>query len=270
MEGHSSLLKRGKLFLPRYLTGKVFSNNFARVVSKLSNSLGLGMKQPYHNDFVEVCEIEGTQEVDFALMTSHGRPLIFLELESLSRSQFYIFTDGQVVSGPVFDCLRYVPEDSLIAELFVNLLARAIDKERVHEAHPAFTHTIAQLSPDEAVILFHLKKRTFVYRQQARYDRESNTFSPRTLLDNEFPTEQLAFSQNFPMYMDHLHSLDLAGIWQQGNQESTWEGDPKVQTGVKIKSIIALTTFGGLFCKACVPDEMPKEDPAFQREKHST
>jgi hypothetical protein len=139
--------------------------------------------------------------------------------------------------------------------MFVNLLARAIDKERVHEAHPAFVRIIAQLSPDEATILYHLKKRTFLFRQHATYNSESNTFSSRTVLENEFPIGELAFPQNFGMYMDHLHSLDLAGIWQQGNQEAIMEGNSKVQTGVNITSVITLTSFGNLLAKACVPDE---------------
>jgi hypothetical protein len=36
------------------------------------------------------------------------------------------------IAGPVFENLRYAKENSLIAEMFLNLLARAIDKERVH------------------------------------------------------------------------------------------------------------------------------------------
>jgi len=161
------------------------------------------------------------------------------------------------LAGPIFDSLRYVEEESIIAELFVNLLARAIDRERVYEAHPAFVHIIAQLSPDEAVILFHLKKQEYVYRQYAKYNPESDTFSARTVIENTFPTEKLTFPQNFPMYMDHLHSLDLAGIWQQGNQEAIMEGEPKVQTGVNITSVIVLSAFGRMFTDACVPDEMP-------------
>jgi hypothetical protein len=37
------------------------------------------------------------------------------------------------------------------------------------------------------------------------------------------------------MYIDHLHSLNLAGIWQDGNQEPIMEGTPPRQTGVNIK-----------------------------------
>jgi len=169
------------------------------------------------------------------------------------------------LAGPALEGLRYVEEDGIIAEMFINLLARAIDKERVHEAHPAFVHIVSQLSPDEAVILFHLKKRNYTYRQHAKYHPQTNTFSPCTLIENEFPAEQLAFAQNFAMYMDHLHSLDLAGIWQQGNQETIWEGEPKVQTGININSLITVTSFGSLFAKACVPDDSPR--PGRDQEK---
>ena len=58
------------------------------------------------------------------------------------------------ISGPVIESLRYVREDNIIADLFVNLLSRAIDQDRVGEAHPAFVSIISQLSSDEALIIW--------------------------------------------------------------------------------------------------------------------
>ena len=60
------------------------------------------------------------------------------------------------IAGPTLEGLKYVDEDGIIAEMFLNLLARAIDKERVGEAHPAFSEIIKHLSPDEAIFLFNL------------------------------------------------------------------------------------------------------------------
>lgn len=160
------------------------------------------------------------------------------------------------VAGPVFAGLQYVEETGINAELFVNLLARAIDRERVSEAHPAFANLISQLSPDEALILFHLKRRTFVHRQHAVYRQESNTFDQKITTENEFPLQKLIFQNNFGLYMDHLHSLNLAGIWQDGNQEPIMEDTPPRQTGVNIKNIIRLESFGRMFAQACVPDEL--------------
>lgn len=57
--------------------------------------------------------------------------------------------------------------------------------------------------------------------------------------------------------MDHLYSLNLAGIWQVGNQEPILEGEPAIQTGVNITSYAQLTSFGRMFAKACVPEELP-------------
>ena len=160
------------------------------------------------------------------------------------------------LAGPVFTGLQYVEETSINAELFLNLIARAIDRERMSEAHPAFAHLINQVSPDEALILFHLKRRSFSFQQHAAYRQESNTFDPRTTTYNEFPLGELVFPQNFGLYMDHLHSLNLAGIWQDGNQEPIMDGSTSHQTGVNIKSVIALESFGQMFAQSCVPDDL--------------
>lgn len=160
------------------------------------------------------------------------------------------------LAGPVFAGLQYVEETSINAELFLNLLARAIDRERMSEAHPAFAHLITQLSPDEALILFHLKRRSFSFRQHAVYRQESSTFEARATTHNEFPLNELVFPGNFGLYMDHLHSLNLAGIWQDGNQEPIMDGATSRQTGVNIKSVIALESFGKMFAQSCVPDDL--------------
>jgi hypothetical protein len=49
------------------------------------------------------------------------------------------------IGGPVLDALRYVDDSGIIAEMYLNLLARAMDKQRVSEAHPAFPEIIRQL-----------------------------------------------------------------------------------------------------------------------------
>ena len=159
------------------------------------------------------------------------------------------------LAGPALEGLRYVEETDLIAELFINLLARAIDRERVSEAHPAFSGIITNLSPDEALILYYLKKRRYALRQAAALDPQTRLFSQRKTVESEFPTHTLAFPNYLFLYLDHLHSLNLAGVWQQGHQEPVYEGEPKQQVGVIINNIVALTPFGELFVKACVPDE---------------
>jgi len=91
-------------------------------------------------------------------------------------------------------------------------------------------------------------------RQQAPLNLKAGTSGPRTTVRNEFPLSELVFPDNFYMYMDHLNSLGLAGIWQLGAQEPILENG--TQTGVFINNAIRLTVFGETFAKACVPDTM--------------
>jgi len=154
------------------------------------------------------------------------------------------------ISGPAIEGLRYLEENNVLTEMFVNLLARSIDKERVNEAHPAFAKIISQMSPDEAQILKALKQKHFNLVQTAQFDRTTNTFSAQKTESNTFPLDILWHPENFLIYMDHLHSLNIAGIWQKGNQEAIHVGN--IQTAVRIRNEICLTQFGQLFAKACV------------------
>jgi hypothetical protein len=67
----------------------------------------------------------------------------------------------QSIFLPVAERLRFESEDSVIAELYVNLLSRAMDGERVGEAHPAFIGLISQLAPDEVLLLKEMTKHDY-------------------------------------------------------------------------------------------------------------
>lgn len=49
--------------------------------------------------------------------------------------------------------LRFQEESSILTEMYINLLARATDRDRAGEAHPAFLLIISQLAPDEVLLL---------------------------------------------------------------------------------------------------------------------
>jgi hypothetical protein len=188
------------------------------------------------------------------LAAQHERWLNFLRrVNDKVPEENFVAAHPQLV-GPVFEGLKYLEEESLLAELFLNLLARAIDKERANEAHPAFATIISQLSPDEAQIIFYLNGREWLLKQYSSFSSAGKLFGPRQVLVNEFPLKKLLFPQNYFIYLDHLHSLNLAGVWQHGNQEATYEDG--VQSGVNIVSYARLTPFGQLFAKACLPEKI--------------
>jgi hypothetical protein len=156
---------------------------------------------------------------------------------------------------PTIEGLSLVYENTILSEFFINLLANSIDKTKEKFTHPAFPKIINELSHDEAVVLYYLKKQPFKLKQQSDLDNEKNSFVNRTIIEEEFPIDKLQFPEDIWLYMSHLNSLNLAGTWQVGKQESIYDEETKKQTGVYINSERRLNEFGRLFVNACVPDD---------------
>lgn len=155
---------------------------------------------------------------------------------------------------PTIEGLSLTYENTLLSELFVNLLANSIDKTKQDLAHPAFPNIIKQLSHDEAVMLFFLKKQPYRLKQQSDYDESQNLFTNQNTIEDEFPLDKLQFPDHIWLYMNHLYSLNLAGTWQIENQEIIRDKTTGRQTGVFINSERRLEEFGRLFASSCVPD----------------
>ncbi|MCM0612420.1 DUF4393 domain-containing protein [Marinobacter sediminum] len=188
------------------------------------------------------------------LAAQHERWLNFLKRVNEKVPEENLIPAHPQLAGPVFEGLKYQEQNSLLAELFLNLLARAIDKERANEAHPAFATIISQLSPDEAQIIFYLSKGERPLKQYSPFNLETKLFEKKEVRENHFPLEHLVFPQNYFLYLDHLNSLNLAGAWQHGHQEPIYENGSQV--GVNITSYARLTSFGQLFAEACMPEEI--------------
>ncbi len=166
---------------------------------------------------------------------------------------------------PILEALMFADEQALATDMMLNLLAAAMDKERVADVHPAFSRMARDLAPDEAMILYQLKKGP--YRMQYKMDlllaKETRpgepVWGPKDIELNEFPLNQLAQPEYFSLYVDRLRLLGVASTDVIGNPETIWgEGDGKKrQVGIRHFGITHLTDFGKLFARACVPDELP-------------
>lgn len=154
---------------------------------------------------------------------------------------------------PTIEGLSLSYENTLLSEFFVNLLANSIDKTKQDYAHPAFPNLIKQISHDEAVVLYFLKKKSFKLIEQSDLS-DDNRFYGRKIVEEEFPIDKLQFPKRLWLYMNHLHSLNLAGTWEIKNQEPMYDNEKNKQIGVKIYSERKLTEFGNFFVTACVPD----------------
>jgi hypothetical protein len=158
------------------------------------------------------------------------------------------------IIGAVLEGIRYEPEDTPIDQMFSQLLSRSMDHERVDEAHPAYPFIIKQLSSDEAKILNSLKSSNFDFVYTLDFDNKQNVFyGHRKVEVDELPRSDLTFPQSVPFYFEHLNQLGLAGIFQIGNQETLFGGEPKVQVGIRARCKYRLTDIGRRFVRACAP-----------------
>jgi len=157
------------------------------------------------------------------------------------------------VALPVLMNLRYMEDENPLTELYLNLLARAIDRARQNEAHPAFVRIIDQLSPDEALILFLLRDRLSVF---FKFDKErylewarvpSNEAHPSSWNSQTPTSEDLTSSIFRPEYT----SMNLERL--------------QALTLVRRRNVAArlfpfsLTQFGELFVRACIPEDFKVE-----------
>jgi len=160
------------------------------------------------------------------------------------------------ISGPVLDRLRYLEDENYLTELYLTLLSKAIDKERVQEAHPAFFHIIDQLSSDEAMLVYLLKDEQidYTYTMDLYLDHDNKyKFKNPTPKGAPIFKEKIAFNEYFHMYIEHMRSLNLV-FWNKDN-EIVIRNNQEIQTGTEIKTTVGLTQFGTLFVKACVPEK---------------
>jgi hypothetical protein len=153
---------------------------------------------------------------------------------------------------PTLEGLSLTYENSLLSELFINLLANSIDKTKQDLAHPAFPNLISQLSHDEAVLLYYLKKKSYIVKQQLDFSLNENRYFNNRVVFEEFPLDKLQFPQHIWLYSTRLHFLNLAGTYATDHTELTDDFGNKVGT-INI-SERRLDRFGKLFADACIPD----------------
>lgn len=156
------------------------------------------------------------------------------------------------IAVPILETLRHTSETHL-RELYLQLLASAMDKDKVADAHPAFIMLIKQLSPDEAIILRKLSARHYERHIEHDFNRETDQFSNRRHILCEFPKDELVFSINFEMYINHLIKLGLVAF-PVYDRETVWEREGDViigQNGTVEKAQLLLTDFGRLFINTC-------------------
>lgn len=148
------------------------------------------------------------------------------------------------ILGPVLEGIRYESEGSISDQAFSELLTRAFDRERVHQAHPAFPAMIRAMADDEMSLFQQVKAGPVTVKLGSMSGTEFTPI-PATVEQPEF--DYLAFPQQVSAYANHLEALglidDLVGRYPQ-DTDVTRPGP------YELVYVLMISDFGKLFASA--------------------
>ena len=149
--------------------------------------------------------------------------------------------------------MKFMEDNSILWEMFEELLLKASDRERNSQAHPAFVHIISQLSHDEAVLLWKLKEEGSFLESDIFYPWDpTNRVFDRAVTSSEVPHSSLDYPRNSELYRDHLKSLNLVSWNNVSGLPSPSSGQGTLPCNLRLTRW-ELTDFGELFVECCIP-----------------
>jgi hypothetical protein len=164
-------------------------------------------------------------------------------------------------AGPLLEAVKHHPEESLLREMFCELLAAGMNTERQSAAHPAFVRVLEHLSSDEAQILSALasvgERKFFEPSFRTSYNLRESGSAPTEVFywEFDFDVEELDFPENLHMYLEHLTHLNLLKLKIARSEKVVLDRgtmDGRVVEGDQDGEYL-VSSFGELFLQACIP-----------------
>lgn len=174
--------------------------------------------------------------------------------------------------GPLIEKYKYSYDSNELSDMFINLLANAMDKNTAEKAHPSFVNLISELSPDEARLI----KTISLSRRLPKIDinrtvKVSNQ-SGHVLLYRNFTLlgyqSSLQYPELTPSYLSNLERLNIIQC-SNGSMQDAYIGEgiyepleeheeikkliekSTEENKIEIKrGIITITDFGKMFINA--------------------
>jgi hypothetical protein len=116
-----------------------------------------------------------------------------------------------IIGTPIIDRLTYITNEE-IANLFINLLAKASSSDTVNEAHPAFIHIIDRMTIDEARMIKYFSDKSFIPFINMITKRKDRPNEFKKLAWNLTGMEmeiELLCPKNIDTYLDNFSSLKI-------------------------------------------------------------
>lgn len=177
-----------------------------------------------------------------------------IQLLATAQERFEVWLDGirktvpverQIeaapeIAGPILMNLRFMNDENELKNLYLRLLAHAIDRESCDQVHPGFIKIVEHLSPFDAIFLQKLCQHLPLNRSVS--ERES--FPCVIALQNIFNSSNWSMSKI-------QSSLDLLSGFSVIRFQAFHDLDSR-RPGIRV--LIELTEFGKRFVDVCLPE----------------
>ena len=110
------------------------------------------------------------------------------------------------ISVPIIKKLSYV-KNEIIADMFIELLAKASTKSEAGLAHPNFINIVSSISPDEAEMLVFMIKNEVFYLSLS-----DGNFQSLKMFSEFQECDRISNYSNLSLYLDNLTSLGIITV----------------------------------------------------------
>ena len=176
------------------------------------------------------------------------------------------------IAGPVFLALRFAGDEKELQEMYVNLLAAAMDTATAGNVLPVFADRIRLMSSDEAIIMAFFAKISPESMPIVNLHHMLKDDGYHVIVKNFShigKTADCKHIANTQVYLDNLCHLGLLEIPAtvrlgedklylplESDPELQWQKNLITQSRGKIhfwRGLIQMTNFGHKFCQTCIP-----------------
>jgi len=148
------------------------------------------------------------------------------------------------IGVPILERFTYVSDERL-RELYTQLLATASIHKTQHLAHPSFATILANITPDECVILEYLKANNRIAFQVVK------SHGLHTVAFSNHVTERVTFPYNLQAYVSNLEGHGVLKL----SSEEIASSPPAAREDYSSEEYALLTDFGQMFLSAVLPKE---------------
>lgn len=183
-----------------------------------------------------------------------------------------IITPDATIAGPLLESLKYTGHKEELKDMYANLLATAMNKDKAQNAHPSFVDIIKNMNSDEARIIKYLainNAKPIISIKSAFTDKTPGYNIIKKYISFVEIEAECEYTELAPSYYENLIRLKLIDI-PKDEYLTTPKVYDKLENSDKVKeiidtinnrdnrkaeiskSLIELSEFGQLFTNACI------------------